>query len=205
MNRTVTPPRSSEVGAAGEDDRPFNEVFQLAYIARPRPAHQGPHRIGRNLVDLFVHFQGVLLGEVPGEYGYVLGMIAQRRRRDREHFQAVVEITPEELVPHHLREVPVRGRHQPDVDGDRLGAAQSLERLLLQCAQQLRLEIQGNIAYFVQKQRPSMSHLKPPDLLRQGAREGAPLIANSSLSSSPVGMAAQFKVIKGRSRRGLMR
>jgi hypothetical protein len=33
--------RSTEVRASREDDRPFNEVFELSYIARPRPTHQG--------------------------------------------------------------------------------------------------------------------------------------------------------------------
>ena len=96
------------------------------------PAHQRAHRLRRDLVDLPAHFRGVFLGEVPGEDRYVLGVIAQRRRRDRKDLQPVIEIASEEFVAHHLGEIPVGRRHQPDVDGNRLGAAQPLERLLLQ-------------------------------------------------------------------------
>src|SRR5579864_1995184 len=37
--------RSTEIRATRKDDRPFNEVLELPYIPRPRPAHQGLHRV----------------------------------------------------------------------------------------------------------------------------------------------------------------
>src|SRR6202049_2429854 len=76
---------SAEVGTPGEDDRPLNEVLKLPYIPGPRPTHQGSHRGRWNSVNRAIHLGGVLLGEVPGEYGYVLGMIPQRWCSDREY------------------------------------------------------------------------------------------------------------------------
>src|ERR1035441_6808746 len=94
------------------------------------PAHQSAHCVRWNLIDLKPHFCGILLREMPCEYGYVLRPIAQRRGRDRKDFQPIVEIASEELTPHHLREIPIGCRRQPDVNGNRLRAAQPLKRLL---------------------------------------------------------------------------
>ena len=130
-------------------------------------------------------FAAYFLVKCRARIGYVLGVIAQRRRRDREDFQPVIEIAAEEFVPHHLGEIPVGCRHQPDVDGDRLGAAQPLERLLLQSPQQLRLQIQRDIAHLIQKQSAPVGHLKAADLLRQGAGEGASLVAEQLAFEKP--------------------
>ena len=130
-------------------------------------------------------FRRVLLGEVPGEYRYVLGMIPQRRRHDREHFQAVIEIAAEKFIPHHLGQIAVGCRQQTDVDGDGAGAAQSLEGLFLQSPEQLGLQFQGNVAHLVQKQSPAVRQLKPADLLRQSAGESASLVTEQLALQKP--------------------
>src|SRR5258705_7909151 len=48
--------------------------------------------------------------------------------------------------------------------------------MLLQDAQQLRLERRGDVAYLVQKARAFVSHFEAPDLLRDGSGEGALLM-----------------------------
>ena len=111
--------RRAKAGPSRKDDRPFNEVFEFPHVSRPRPVHQSSHRVRRNLVDLPVHFAAYFLVKCRARIGYILRAIAQRRRRDRKDFQPVVEIASEELVPHHLSEVAVGCRHQPDVDGNR--------------------------------------------------------------------------------------
>src|SRR6185312_891803 len=103
--------RSTEVGTSRENDRPFNEIFELSHVTRPRPAHQGPHRVRRYLFNLLIHFPGVLLCEVSGEYRYILRVIAQRRCRDREALQPVIESASEKLVAHHLCQITIGGGH----------------------------------------------------------------------------------------------
>src|SRR5882724_7845203 len=49
--------------------------------------------------------------------------------------------------------------------------------MLLQDAQQLRLQPRRDVAYFVQKQRALVSHLEAPDLLRDGPGKRALLMA----------------------------
>ena len=110
-----------------KDDRPFDEVFELPYVPRPRPARQGFHRLGRDFIDLLVHFPGILRGKVPDQHRDIFGMIPQRRRSNGKDLQPIVEIAAKEFVSHHLRQIAVSSRYQPDVNGDRLGASQPLK------------------------------------------------------------------------------
>src|SRR5262249_5763255 len=63
------------------------------------------------------------------------------------------------------------------IDLDRLGPSETLELLLLEHAQQLRLQLERDLANLVEEQRPAVRHLEAPDLLRDGARECAALVA----------------------------
>ena len=111
--------------------------------------------------------------------------LAQRRIENREHVEAVVEIAAELLVGDHLREVAVGRRDQPDVDADGPGAAQALELLLLQHAQELRLQLERDVADLVEEQRAAIGQLEPADLLRDGAGEGALLVAEELALEQP--------------------
>src|SRR5271170_7315894 len=114
---------------------------------------------------------------MTGEFGYVLGAVPQRRSRNWENLQTIVKIAAEKLVAHHLRQVSVGRGHQADVNRDGSGTAESLEGFFLQRPEEFGLQIQGNVSYFVQEQSPPVRHLKPAYLLRQGAGEGAALVA----------------------------
>src|SRR5207244_5387672 len=74
-------------------------------------------------------------------------------------------------------EVPVRGRHQSDVDSFGARAAETLELLLLEHPEQLRLQLERDVADLVEEDRPLVRQLEPPDPLRDRTREGAPLVA----------------------------
>ena len=80
------------------------------------------------------------------------------------------------MLFHHPKEVAVRRGDEADVDLDRLRTADPLELLLLQDAQQLRLELERDLADLVEEQRAAVGHLEAADLLGDGAGEGAPLV-----------------------------
>ncbi len=71
----------------------------------------------------------------------------------------------------------VRRRHHPHVDLDRLLAADALELLLLQRAQQLHLHRRRHVADLVEEQRPAVGELEPPELLLDRTGERALLVA----------------------------
>src|SRR4029077_18174738 len=90
--------------------------------------------------------------------------------------QTIVQIAAKLSASHHLHEIPIRCSYQPDIHLVRTTAPQALEFLLLQDAQQLRLQRRRDVAYFVQKQRAFVGHFEAPDLLRDGSGEGALLM-----------------------------
>ena len=64
------------------------------------------------------------------------------------------------------------GRGQdPDVDRDRLRAADALERHLLEHAQQLGLDLQVDVADLVEEERAAVGLLEPADAVAVGAGE----------------------------------
>src|SRR5580692_5813169 len=67
--------------------------------------------------------------------------------------------------------------HNPNVHFFRPRAAQPLEFSLLQDAQELRLQLQRNVANFIQKQRSFVGQLNPANLLSDCAGKGAALVA----------------------------
>ena len=118
--------------------------------------------------------------------------LAQRRHAHGEHVQAIVQVGAELLRLHHRIEVAIRGGNQTRVGAQRARAAETLELTLLQHAQQFRLQLQRDLADFVEKHRAAVRQLEAADALRDGAVNAPFSWPNSSLSSRPVGIAAQF-------------
>src|ERR1017187_5154174 len=116
-----------------------------------------------------MHLPGVLLSEVMREYGDIFRVVTEGRYRDRENLQPVIEIAAEELITHHLLQIPIGGREQADINQDGAGASEPFELLFLESAQQFGLKLQWNIAHLVEKESAAMGHLKAAGLLGQGA------------------------------------
>ena len=66
---------------------------------------------------------------------------------------------------------PIRRRDKPDINRDERGASDPFEAALLQRTQNLRLQCQRQVSYFVQEQRAPMRHLELAGFSRHGARE----------------------------------
>jgi len=169
--------RDVEAGAGGEDDRAFDEVLEFPDIAGPRPGHQGAKGVGRDGGDGPVHEAAVFADEVAGEGGDVLGMVAEGRGGEGEDFEAVIQVAAEEVVAHHLGEVAVGGGDEADVDGDGFGAAEAFKGLLLEGAEELGLEFEGNVADFIEEEGAVVGHFEAADLLAERAGEGAAFVA----------------------------
>ena len=136
----------------------------------------------------------------------VVRTIPQGRQHHREYIQPVVEVVAEAAVGNHLRQVAVRGRNQPHIDLDRLRAAQALELLFLQHAEQLGLQLRGDVADLVEEQRPLVRQLETPDFLADGTGEGTLLVAEQFAfqQSRGDGGAVEFDEGTGRSRTQLV-
>ena len=89
------------------------------------------------------------------------------------------------MIRNHLLQVPVSRRHEPHVHFLCLCVAEALEFTLLESAQELRLQLERNIAHLVQKQRPLVGKLETADLLGDGARKGASLMSKKLALEQP--------------------
>ena len=90
----------------------------------------------------------------------VLRAFAQGRDTQRENIQAIIKVGPEFPGGDHARQIAAGRRHYSHIDPHGLTAANAFEFLLLQHAQQLGLQLKGNVSDFVEKQRAAMGHLE---------------------------------------------
>src|SRR6516164_1391527 len=109
--------------------------------------------------------------------GYVLATFAQRREQNRKHVEAVVQVTAKFIARDHLSKIMMGRRHQTDINAMRTSTAQTLKLLLLQDAQQLRLQCRRQISNFIQEKGPCMCHFEAPNLLCDSPGKGAFLVA----------------------------
>src|SRR5262245_66564263 len=97
---------------------------------------------------------------MPRKDDDVLRALPKRRYLNREDRQPEEQIFAELALGHALFQVPVRCRDDTHVHDQRLSAANALEPLLLERAQDLGLQRQRQIADFIEKQRAAMSQLE---------------------------------------------
>src|SRR5205085_3100424 len=112
---------------------------------------------------------------------------AQRRKPNRNDAQSIVEVLPEMARRRVGGEVAVGGGDDADVDLDLARAADALELLLLQHAQQLRLEVEPHLADLVEEQRAAMRPLERPLDALDRAGERALLVAEQRALDQPLG------------------
>src|SRR5581483_12210333 len=117
----------------------------------------------------------------------VLAPLAEGRQRNREHAQAVVEIEAEAAFVHRFAEIPVGRRDHADVDRARPVAADRAHLLVLQDAEELRLDARARLAHLVEEDRPARCLLEETATLPVGAGERAPDVAEELALEHPFG------------------
>ena len=109
------------------------------------------------------------------------GMSSTRSRSggidDGEDVEAVEQVLAKRLVLDRFFEIAVGGGDDPDVDLDRLRAAEPLDHAFLQHAEQLDLDFSRQLADLVEEERRLVGRFEAADLPRQRAGVGAALAA----------------------------
>src|SRR5262245_37939125 len=123
-------------------------------------------RLARDHIDLTLHAGSKLADEVIDERVDVVWALTQRRQRDREDVQAVVEVVTEVSRFHHPEKIAVRRGDHADIDVDRPCSTYTLELVLLQHAEELWLQLEWDLAHLVEEQCATVCELEPPDPLR---------------------------------------
>ena len=100
------------------------------------------------------------LEKEPRQQFDVVRTLAQRRQPDDEHGEPVVEILAEPPVANDRLRRVIRSRHDPDVDGDFLAAADAHHAAGFEHAQQLRLQVERHLGDLVEKQGAARRHAR---------------------------------------------
>src|SRR3990167_2956427 len=116
------------------------------------------------------------IGERPREKLYVAAPVTERGEHYGEHVQPVVEVFSELVFFDALFEVTVRGGEHSDVHLLRARASDGLEFPFLKHAQELRLEVEGQLPDFVEEYGAAVGEGEPAVTLFGRARERARLV-----------------------------
>jgi hypothetical protein len=89
-----------------------------------------------------------------------------------------------------LREVPVAGSHNPNVDRDGLSTPEAFESVFFEHSKQFDLSLRRQFADLIEKERRAVRCLKPTTFARQGVRVCSSLVAEEFILGEFVGNGA---------------
>ena len=129
------------------------------------------------------------------QFRNVLTPFRKARHPNRNHAEAVIEILPEVAIGDEARQVAAGRGDDADVDLHLLGAADALERLVHQHAENLALCFERHVGEFVDVERSAMGLLERADAAcRAGSSSSMPKSSSSMRSGA---MVAALSVTKG--------
>src|SRR5262249_34924190 len=146
--------------AAGQHDGALERIHQLADVAGPAIRDERTLGLRREAQTGTVVPGGERPQQVLDQRADVLRAIAQRRQPERDDVQAEEEVLAKPSRTHLGLEVAVRRRDDADVDGLRAIAAEALEPVLLEEAEQLALELGRELADLVEEHRAAGGRLE---------------------------------------------
>src|SRR5208337_1616853 len=186
--------RDPQLGTGAHNYRSLDHVLQLPDVSRPAVADEGIHALLGDAFDVSVHALGEALDEMLHQQRDVLSPFAQCGNPDWEDIQPVKEIGTEFLFLNQSAEISIGGSDQARVRREGARTSQAFELALLQDAQQLGLQLEGNLANLIQEDGSAIGQLEATDPLRNGAGEGASLMSEQFAfqQSRRDGSAVQF-------------
>src|SRR5271170_4302344 len=110
------------------------------------------------------------------QHRYVFATVMQRRHRQGEDMQSVIQIASELAILNHLLQISMGGRDHSNIHLLSTRAAQPFKFAFLQNPQEFRLQLGRNVAYFVQKEGSFVRGLEAASLSHDGAGECSLLV-----------------------------
>jgi hypothetical protein len=162
--------------ALGQHHRAADAVDQLAHIARPVVRHHGLQRAPAEALEPAAALGRELAEVVLREQADVVAALTQRRHRQRQHVEPVVQVLAEGARGHGGLEIDVGGRDHAHIDLDRARAADAIDGAFLQEAQQVGLHVQRQVADLVEEQRAVVRAFDQAAPLPVGTGERALLV-----------------------------
>ena len=174
--------RGVHVGQIAEGETARDGIAQLAHVAGPGGVFPAKEEIAGERVGGAAQVRP----EVTRQQRHVAAPRAQRRELDARDRQAMEQVVAEAPLLHLLIEVAPRGREEAHVDGEGPLAADTGDGAALDRAEQLRLQLQRELADLVDQERAAVGALE--DALAHRHRAGErPLLVPEQLRLDQVG------------------
>ena len=108
------------------------------------------------------------LGTVAGEeishrVGNILRPFAKRRNFNDDNVEPKEQVFPKLLFSHRSLQVPMSGRENAHINSQAVATTETLNRLFLKHAQQLRLRVGPHVANFIEENGAAICLLKATD------------------------------------------
>jgi hypothetical protein len=137
---------------------------------------QGGHEFLCNGRNRLPHAGSVVPCKMVNQQRDIFTAIPQRRQFNGKHAEPIEEVGAKLTFVDHFHEIPVCSADHPHIGVNRGRTAETLKLPFLHDAQELRLQFQGKVSNFVQKQRPPVSPLEPSDAAPDSSGVGATLV-----------------------------
>ena len=124
----------------------LHAVFELAHVARPIVGEHDFHRLGRDVVVAADAGQKMI-----DQRGDVFFALAQRRQTNVDDVQPEIKVAAKGAFFHFLGQIAIGGGDDAEIRAPGDQRSHRTEFLFLQDPQQLGLQVQGQLADFVEK------------------------------------------------------
>ena len=135
----------------GEDGGAFDDILEFAHIAGPIVGEQSSYAAFRKPTAFDAVFLGKTLEKMIGEEFDIPRALAERGDLDGKHIEAVVEILAKVAFLNCLEKVAVRSGDDAHIDFDGFISSDAFEFPLLENAEELGLEGEGDLTDLVEE------------------------------------------------------
>ena len=168
---------SGDDAAVSGDQGPLDGILQLPDVAGPGVSDQELTSLVAEARLATPHPLAQTAQEIFGEDENVSGALPQRRERNAEYREPVVEVRAEGAGLDQMLQIPVRGGDQPDIGPKRRRAPDPLVLPFLKNAKQLRLDRGGEITDLIEEERAAGGQLEATAFETIRAGEGPALVS----------------------------
>ena len=163
--------------APADIDPAFNDIAQLADVARVAIAAQQAQRLGGKPFHISAEAGCEHLEKMIDKQPHITLPLPQGRQMHPQDIKAEKQVFPEHALLNQLPQVAMGTGNQPHIDPDLLLAAQGKKFPIVKNGEQLYLERQGQIAYLGKKNGAALGELEHAVLVSVRPGEGPPHMA----------------------------
>src|SRR5262249_41299165 len=118
-----------------------------------------------------------LLVEMFDENRHVVGPFAEGGNAETRDVQSIIKVGPKPASVDCFAQIVIRRGDDANVEPNGFGAAETLDRPLLERAQELRLHVERELADLIEENRPALGRLDGADTRRVRSSERALFVA----------------------------